>query len=133
MVDEAIAGAMNECAVDFPPGVDELAMSGLSTETSRTIRPPRIAESPASFECRHIQSIQFKAHRTLLMGEVLWLRARDEVYDAETMRVVDDAYKPVGRLYADLYSRQSERFSLTRQTHDEWRRDREGSKEHEPG
>lgn len=133
MVDESIATAMNTCAVDFPPGVNELAEAGLTTEASQTVRAPRIAESPACFECRHIQSIQFKAHRTLLMGEVKWLRARDNVYDAGTMRVIDDAYKPVGRLYADLYSRQSDRFALTRQSFEEWQRDREESKEHESG
>ena len=97
MVDEPIAKAMNNCAVDFPRGVDELAESGLSTEASKLVKAPRIQESPASFECRHLQSIQFKPHRTLMMGEVVWMRAKDAVIDAEKMRVIDDAYQPVGR------------------------------------
>lgn len=120
MVDEPIAAAMNECAVDFPQGFDELAESGLSPENSKVVKPPRIAESPACFECRHLQSIQFKPYRTLVMGEVLWMRAKDEVLDATTLRVIDQAYRPVGRLYADLYARQTDRFSLVRQTYDQW-------------
>ncbi len=120
MVDEPIAKAMNDCAVDFPHGVDELEVTGLSTEKSNLVKAPRIAESPAAFECRHLHSIQFKPHRMLIMGEVVWMRAKDAVIDAEKMRVIDDAYQPVGRLYADLYSRQSDRFSLVRQTYDEW-------------
>ena len=120
MVDEDIAAAMNDCAVDFPSGVDELAATGLSPEPSRAVKPPRIAESPASFECRHLQSIQFKPRRILLMGEAVWMRAKDTVLDAGTMRVIDDAYRPVGRLYADQYARQRDRFSLVRRTYAEW-------------
>ena len=121
MVDEPIAKAMNDCAVDFPRGVDEL-------EVDRPGRPRRASWSrhrgsrnplPRS-KCRHLQSIQFKPHRMLVMGEVVWMRAKDHVIDAEKMRVIDDAYRPVGRLYADLYARQSDRFSLVRQTYDEW-------------
>ena len=124
MVDESIAKAMNDCAVDFPQGVDELAETGLSPEPSRLVNAPRIAESPVSFECRHLHSIQFKPNRILMMGEVVWMRAKDIVLDAEKMRVIDDAYRPVGRLYADLYARQSDRFSLVRQTYSQWLADK---------
>lgn len=120
MVDESLAKAMNDCAVEFPGDVDELAETGLSPENSHLVKAPRIKASPVSFECRHLQSIQFKPHRMLMMGEVVWMRATDTVIDAEKMRVIDDAYRPVGRLYADLYSRQSDRFSLVRQTYDQW-------------
>ncbi len=120
MVDEPLAAAMNDCAVDFPPGVDELAETGLSTEPSREVKPPRIAESPVSFECRHVHSVKFKPGRTIILGEAVWMRARDSVIDGKTLRVVDDAYRPVGRLYADLYAYQSDRFEMTRQTYDEW-------------
>jgi len=120
MVDERIAQEMNDCAVDFPHGVDEFAETGLTPEPSHLVKPPRIKESPAAFECRHMQTIQFKPHRLMIMGEVVWLRTTDGVLDPETMRIRDDTYAPVGRLYGNYYSRQNDRFELTRQTYDEW-------------
>ena len=127
MVDEDLAGKMNDCAIDFPAGVDELAEVGLTPESSHIVKACRIAESPVCFECRHVQTIQFKPHRILTIGEVVWMRARDSVVDMEKVRVVDDAYKPVGRLYADQYARQTDRFELPRQTYDEWVAERTGN------
>lgn len=131
MVDDGLAVAMNECAVDFPSDVDELTVAGLTSEKSQVVAPPRIAESPASFECRLIETIQFKPHRTLVLGEVLWMRAKDAVLDPKTLRVIDDAYCPVGRLYADLYARQTERFSLVRQTYDQWLASKKADQNHD--
>src|SRR4051812_15342930 len=54
LVDEAIAERMNVCAVDFPSAIGELDMAGLTPVASVGIRPPRIAESPVSFECKRI-------------------------------------------------------------------------------
>jgi len=120
MVDENLAGPMNFCAIDFPEDVEETAIAGLSLESGHLVRPGRIAESPVAFECRHLQSIQFKPGRLLVLGEVVWMRVSDAVIDPQNMRVVDAAYHPVGRLYGDLYARQGDRFALRRQTYGEW-------------
>src|ERR1700722_17282963 len=50
LVDEAIAEAMNVCAIDFPEGVDELVEAGLTAAHSPTGAPPGIAEAPGAFE-----------------------------------------------------------------------------------
>src|SRR5512146_744658 len=42
---EAIAGQMNICATDFPPGTNELEMAGFTATASRKVRPPRISEA----------------------------------------------------------------------------------------
>lgn len=120
MVDEDLAEAMNLCAIDFPEDVDETAAAGLSREPSHLVWPDRIAESPVAFECRHLQSLQFKPGRLLVLGEVVWMRVNDAVIDLQNMRVTDAAYHPVGRLYGDLYARQGDRFALRRQTYREW-------------
>ncbi len=44
--------AANATSVDAPPGVDELALAGLTPLPSTTVRPPRVAQSPAALECR---------------------------------------------------------------------------------
>jgi flavin reductase (DIM6/NTAB) family NADH-FMN oxidoreductase RutF len=124
MVDEAIAEAMNVCAVDFPAVTSELEPACLTLEPSRIVKPGRIVQSPVSFECRHLHSITFRPDRSLFIGEVVWMRARDEVIDPQTLRLRPEAYHPVGRLYGNMYSRQSERFEMVRQTYAEWQKER---------
>src|SRR3954465_13299861 len=51
LVDESIAEAMNKCAASLPYGENELVSSGLHPVASTLVKPPRIAESPASLEC----------------------------------------------------------------------------------
>ena len=51
LVDETIADAMNQCAALLPYGENELEHAGLTTASSSLVKPPRIAESPASLEC----------------------------------------------------------------------------------
>lgn len=51
--------AVNLTSVDAPPDVDELALAGLTAEPSRSVRPPRVAQSPASLECRLIEVRSF--------------------------------------------------------------------------
>jgi Conserved protein/domain typically associated with flavoprotein oxygenases, DIM6/NTAB family len=52
VVNEDIAAPMNICAIDFPPGVNELEKAGLTTVASFAVKAPRIAEAPAALECR---------------------------------------------------------------------------------
>jgi flavin reductase (DIM6/NTAB) family NADH-FMN oxidoreductase RutF len=122
MVDEVIAEQMNVCAVDFPSGHSELDEAGLTLEPSRAVKPGRIAQSPVSFECRHMHSITFRPDRSLIIGEVVWMRARDDVIDPRTLRLRPESYHPVGRLYGNMYARQSERFEMVRQTFAEWKK-----------
>lgn len=51
--------AMNSSSINAPHGVDEFELSGLDKAPSRLVRPPRVAASPASMECRllHIMEI----------------------------------------------------------------------------
>ena len=45
-VDEALSGAMNDCAVDFPSGDSEVAATGLATLPSVDVKVPRLAAAP---------------------------------------------------------------------------------------
>src|SRR5450755_3252988 len=51
LVDESTAEAMNATAATLPYGVSEIQSAGLTTAPSSAVKPPRIAESPASLEC----------------------------------------------------------------------------------
>ena len=50
-----LAEAMNVTSLPVGPEIDEMAMAGLEAAPSRTVRPPRVARSPAALECRCIQ------------------------------------------------------------------------------
>ncbi len=115
MVGEDIAEAMNICAVDFPPGVSELAEAGLTTAPSAMVAPPRIAESPAALECRKTVSLTFGPGRELLVGEIVAIQAHEDVM-SEAFDVDMAAYRPVGRLFGTLYSRQHDIFALARES-----------------
>ena len=74
------------------------------------VAAPRIAEAPVSMECRLHTHVPF-AKRDLVIGEIVWLHVREGIVDAETLRVVP-AYAPVGRLYANMYTRTRDRVAL---------------------
>ena len=61
VVNESGAAAMNETATNYPADVDEFAAAGLTPTPGQTVRPPRVAESPVSFEC--------SLHTTVPVGE----------------------------------------------------------------
>ncbi len=66
--------AVNLTGIDAPPGVDELALAGLTPEPSRVVAPPRVAEAPALLECRLVEVRSFgdrPASGHVVFGEVL--------------------------------------------------------------
>ena len=51
---------MNASAASLPRGESEFAHAGLETAPSRLVRPPRVADSPAAFECRVTEMVKLK-------------------------------------------------------------------------
>lgn len=51
--------AVNLTSIDAPAGVDELALAGLDPEPSRSVAPPRVAQSPGVLECRLVDVRSF--------------------------------------------------------------------------
>ncbi|SDH11939.1 NADH-FMN oxidoreductase RutF, flavin reductase (DIM6/NTAB) family [Bradyrhizobium sp. Rc2d] len=120
MVDEALAKAMNDCAVDFPSGESEVAAVGLTTEASAEVKVPRLAAAPFALECRRQVSLAFGPGRELLVGEVLHLHAREGLLDPARMYVDMATYQPIGRLFGNLYSTQRDMFAMDRESYDDW-------------
>jgi flavin reductase (DIM6/NTAB) family NADH-FMN oxidoreductase RutF len=120
IVDEALAPAMNICAVDFPPGVDELVAAGLSPMPSVAVKPPRIAQSPVSLECREHLTISIGRNR-IVLGEVLRLHIRDDLVDVEKMHVATERLLPIARMHGgSWYARSGDLFSMPRLSFEEW-------------
>lgn len=59
----ALREAMNLSSAAVAPGVDEFELAGLGKAASRFVKPPRVAESPAAFECRLWKTLPMPAPR----------------------------------------------------------------------
>src|SRR6266702_4263563 len=81
LVDEALAERMNICAVDFPAGAGELDKAELTALPSVGVRPPRIAQSPVSFECQRVTGLSLGPRSTLEIGRVIHIHIRDDLGD----------------------------------------------------
>jgi flavin reductase (DIM6/NTAB) family NADH-FMN oxidoreductase RutF len=125
LVDEAIAGAMNVTAIDFPPGESEPAAAGLELAASSLVKAPRLAAAPAAFECRRMIGLTLGPNRELLLGEVVAAHVRAGIVDPETFNVDFAALRPVGRLCGNGYARQRDFFELRRVSYAEWRAGRD--------
>jgi flavin reductase (DIM6/NTAB) family NADH-FMN oxidoreductase RutF len=114
IVDEGIVEAMNQCAAALPPGESELGRAGLTEAASVAVRPPRIAEAPASLECAEWGTLQIGANR-LVIGVVKRVHVRDDLYDPATRRIRGEQLKTVGRMASPhWYCWTRERFELVR-------------------
>lgn len=114
LVDADLAQAMNQTAASLPYGTDELAAAGLSTLPSSVVKPPRIAESPASLECVEWGTLEIGGNR-LVIGLVKRVHVRDALFDRETMRVKPEDYHPLGRMASpSWYCHTDERFEMPR-------------------
>ena len=114
LVDEPIAERMVKCAASLDYGASELAHAGLSAVPSENVAAPRIAEAPASLECREWGTLQIGENR-LVIGEVSIIHVRDGVLDANNLRVNRDEYPVIGRMHGpDGYVKCSDFFTIER-------------------
>jgi flavin reductase (DIM6/NTAB) family NADH-FMN oxidoreductase RutF len=72
-----LAERMNVTSAHVPHEINEFAMAGLTPAPSKIVNVPRVAESPASFECKVSEILQLKgaagkkADAWLTLGEVV--------------------------------------------------------------
>lgn len=116
VVTEELVERANDTAVEFAPGVSEFAETGLTPAASEVVKPPRVAESPVSMECRLLQVVDLGPEAAgggaLVIGEVLRFHVRDDLI--EDGRIDTGALHPVGRLAGAEYTTLGRRFTLER-------------------
>jgi flavin reductase (DIM6/NTAB) family NADH-FMN oxidoreductase RutF len=96
-----LAEAMHKTAIEYPPAVDEFTAVGLEKAPCVIVRPPRVALSPVSMECKLERLFtvgEYDDH--VVWGRVVRLHIRDDAY-LEGGRVDTAALAPVGRLAAE--------------------------------
>lgn len=121
VVNETLAEAMNICAIDFPPGVNELEVANLKTVPSSAVSVPRIAEAPASLECREFTTLEVGRARVIL-GQVVAIHVRDEFVDPAGPYIRAEELHAIGRMNGKgaYVKTRGAFFQLPRITYDEW-------------
>jgi flavin reductase (DIM6/NTAB) family NADH-FMN oxidoreductase RutF len=115
VVDDALAEAMNVTSGDYAADVDEFAKAGLAAAPSAKVKAPRVAAAPVSMECRLARIIPVgNLPHHLIMGEIVHVHVRDDVFDPATGRLDMRRLKPVGRLAGHLYSHIHDIFEMKR-------------------
>jgi flavin reductase (DIM6/NTAB) family NADH-FMN oxidoreductase RutF len=77
LASEKLGPEMNATSVAVPAEIDEFELVGLEAVASESVKPPRIAEVPASFECRVCEVRQLRSadgmdlDTWLVIGEVV--------------------------------------------------------------
>ena len=115
MVDDPLAEHMNLSSGDYPPEIDEFAVTGLTAVPGVKVKAPRVAEAPINLECRIAQVIPVgRGPNNLVIGEIVHFHLRDDIYDARTGRVDMHRLRPVGRLAGHLYTHVHDIFEMKR-------------------
>jgi len=121
LVDEVLAERMNICAVDFPSEIDELDPAKLTAAAAIGVAPPRIAESPVSFECKRITGLSLGGNSMLEVGRVIHIHIRDDLMDMERLYVKTDKIGLIGRMHGrGWYARTSDLFLMDRMDLADW-------------
>ena len=113
IVDDDRAEQMNLTSGEYPPEVDEFALTRLTAARSALVKAPRVAEAPINMECTLVQIVPV-GRANLILGQVVQWHVREDIYDAATGRFDMHKLKPVGRLTGNLYSHIHEIFEMKR-------------------
>lgn len=122
LVSEQNAAAMNVTCIDAPPEIDELGLAGLTPVPSHAVRPPRIAESPVSFECRVLTSLVTGPRQTIVIGRIVCAHVDDAaVQDKERCYIDTQSLRLIGRMHGSgWYARCTDLFQMDRPVWAEW-------------
>jgi flavin reductase (DIM6/NTAB) family NADH-FMN oxidoreductase RutF len=123
IVGDALAEAMNVCAVAFTPDIDELREAGLTAVPGTTVSCPRIAEAPVAFECRRYVTLEVGKSREIILGEVRAAFFRPGLVD-ERFHVDATSLDAIGRMGGHGYTRTRDLFDLETPRPEDWWRSR---------
>jgi flavin reductase (DIM6/NTAB) family NADH-FMN oxidoreductase RutF len=115
VVSSAIAESSNLTASEVGPEIDEFELAGLTAIPSELVSPPRVAESPAQFECKLLQIIftgQGSGAGVVVLGEIVRLHVAAEL--EENFRIDPAKLDAVGRMAGNTWVHTRERFDLIR-------------------
>ena len=115
MVDYSIVEQMSKSSNEYAKGVNEFTETGLTEVSSLKVKPPRVLESPVSFECvvDNIISLGEKGGAgQLVIAKVVHIHVNSELLDSND-QIDPTKLDLVARLGGDWYSRVTKESMFT--------------------
>ncbi len=106
--DYALVEQLSLASAEYPAGVNEFAKAGLTEAVSTQVRPPRVAECPAAYECVVEQIIALgdePGHGNLVLCRVVQAHFREDILLDGKPGIDPLRFEAVSRLGGDWYSR----------------------------
>jgi flavin reductase (DIM6/NTAB) family NADH-FMN oxidoreductase RutF len=100
---------MNLSSINAPYGTDEFELAGLAKAPSRLVKPPRVAASPASMECRLLRIVDIEptgpgeTTSNVVFGRIVGVHLDERFIDAEG-RFDTARTEPLTRLDGNRYA-----------------------------
>ncbi len=94
-------------STEYPKGVNEFIKAGFTQVPSMLVKPPRVGESPVSFECKVLQVIKTGdqgAAGNLVICEVILMHVKEDLVDADG-KIDPFKLDAVSRMGGDWYCR----------------------------
>ncbi|MBL8760541.1 MAG: flavin reductase family protein [Phycisphaerae bacterium] len=115
VVSDSFARMAVAASEPLPRGTNEFDAVGLTPAPSRVVRPPRVAESLVSFECRTLQVIRTNpgapSGGNIVLGQVVHVHARESVINHK-LHIDPAALDAVGRMGGTSYCRTRDRYDI---------------------
>jgi flavin reductase (DIM6/NTAB) family NADH-FMN oxidoreductase RutF len=109
---------MNASSAPVAEGVDEFELAGLEKASCKLVKPPRVAASPVSLECKYVKTVELPGHDNaaggyaIVVGEVIGVHIDDSFI--EDGRVNTAAMQPITRMGYSEYAVVTEAFRMRR-------------------
>lgn len=107
IVNYSMVQQMSLASTEYPKGVNEFRKAGFTEVSSLLVKPPRVGESPAAFECKVLDVIKTGDQGgagNLVICEVLMAHINDEILDSEG-KIDPTKLDAVARMGGDWYCR----------------------------
>jgi flavin reductase (DIM6/NTAB) family NADH-FMN oxidoreductase RutF len=115
MVPFEMAEAMNLTSGEYEASINEFELAKLASAPSKVVRPPRVADSPVSFECKLRQILDFNPDPeggSLVIGEIVSVHISEQ--NIKNGRIDRDSLDLIGRMGGTQYTRTTQRFEMIR-------------------
>lgn len=117
LVTEDLVEQMNTTANIVDNSVDEFQLANLTPINSELIKPKRVAQAKAHFECEMVHHYFLEDHKNggacVVIGKVLMMHVADDIL-LENYKINLTKYQPIARLAGANYSKLGETFTIKR-------------------
>ncbi len=117
LVTNDLVEQMNTTANIVENSVDEFQLANLTPINSVLIKPKRVAQAKAHFECEMVHHYFLEDHKNggacVVIGKVLMMHVNDDIL-LENYKINLTKYQPIARLAGANYSKLGEIFTIKR-------------------